>query len=154
MFDTISGLPVHVLAVHAVVVLLPLMSLVTIAVAARPRWRQYAPVVAAIDGVVVILALTAKESGEVLQARLQQFDPNVAQDHGSQGGWVPYVALGVFFAAVLVWATTRYPRLVPFALVVAVVAGAVGVGWTYVTGESGARAVWGDTVKNTKPPGH
>jgi hypothetical protein len=154
MFDTISGLPVHVLAVHAVVVLLPLMSLVTIAVAARPRWRQYAPVVAAIDGAVVLLAVTAKQAGEVLQTRLQQFDPNVAQDHGSQGRWVPYVALGVFFAAVLVWATSRYPRLVPFALVVAVVAGAVGVGWTYVTGESGARAVWGDTVKNTKPPGH
>jgi hypothetical protein len=152
MFDTISGLPVHVLVVHAVVVLLPLMSLVTIGVAVRPRWRQYAPAVAVIDGLVVVAAWAAKESGEKLQARLQQFDPAVARDHGEHGALVPYVALGVFVAAVLVWATQRFPRIVPLAVVVALVAGAGGVWWTYVTGESGARAVWGDTVKNTKAP--
>ncbi|HYJ74689.1 MAG TPA: DUF2231 domain-containing protein [Kineosporiaceae bacterium] len=152
MFDTISGLPVHVLVVHAVVVLLPLMSLVTIAVAVRPRWRQYAPAVAVIDGLVVVAAWVAKESGEKLQARLQQFDPAVARDHGEHGALVPYVALGVFVAAVLVWATERFPRIVPLAVVAALIAGAGGVWWTYVTGESGARAVWGDTVKNTKAP--
>jgi uncharacterized membrane protein YqjE len=152
MFDTISGLPVHVLVVHAVVVLLPLMSLVTIAIAVRPRWRQHAPVVALVDGVVVVIAVAAKESGERLQARLQQFDPSVARDHSQLGRLVPYVALAVFAAAVLVWATQRFPRIVPLAVVVALVAGAGGVWWTYVTGESGARAVWGDTVKNTKAP--
>src|SRR4051812_2718888 len=148
MFDTISGLPVHALAVHAVIVLLPLMSLVTIAVAVRPRWRQHASWVALVDGVVVVIALVTKESGEELQARLQQFDPAVAQEHGQQGTLVPYVALAVFVAAVLVWATQRFARIVPLAVVVALLAGAGGVWWTYVTGESGARAVWGDTIKN------
>jgi hypothetical protein len=152
MFDTISGLPVHALVVHAVVVLLPLASILTIAVAVRPRWRHYAPVVAVIDGVVVVAAWVAKESGEKLQARLQQFDPQVAHDHGERGSLVPYVALAVFLAAVLVWATQRFPRVVPLAVVVAVLAGAGGLAWTYVTGESGARAVWGQTVANTGGP--
>ena len=39
MFDTIDGLPVHALVVHAVVVLLPLALLGTIAIAVRPAWR-------------------------------------------------------------------------------------------------------------------
>jgi hypothetical protein len=152
MFDTISGLPVHALVVHAVVVLLPLMSLVTIAIAVRPRWRHHAPVVAVIDGLVVVLAWVAKLSGEELQARLQGFDPQVAHDHGEQGSLVPYVALAVFAAAVLLWATQRFPGLVPLAVVVAVLAGAGGLAWTYITGESGARAVWGETVANTQAP--
>ena len=152
MFDTISGLPVHALVVHAVVVLLPLMSIVTAAVALRPRWRQYAPAVAVIDGIVVVIAFVAKKSGEVLQARLQQLNPAVAHDHGAQGRLVPYVALGVFVAALLVWATSRWAGLVPVAVGVSLLAGVAGVGWTYVTGDSGARAVWGQTIENTKTP--
>ncbi|MGZ4612906.1 MAG: DUF2231 domain-containing protein, partial [Kineosporiaceae bacterium] len=85
MFDTISGLPLHALVVHAVVVLLPLMSIVTAAIAWRPRWRQHAPVVAVIDGILVVIALVAKKSGEQLQARLQQLNPGVAHDHSAQG---------------------------------------------------------------------
>src|SRR3954449_264738 len=75
MFDTISGLPVHALVVHAVVVLLPLMSLVTIAVAVRRSWRSAAPWVVLADAAVVALAFAAKESGEVLQERLSQVNP-------------------------------------------------------------------------------
>ena len=76
----------------------------------------------------------------------------MAQDHGEKGALVPYVALGVLVAAVLVWLTTRSARFVPVAVVAALVAGAVGIGWTYVTGESGARAVWGEVVSNTSAP--
>jgi hypothetical protein len=43
MFDTISGLPVHALVVHTVVVLLPLMSIVTVAIALRRRARKAVP---------------------------------------------------------------------------------------------------------------
>jgi hypothetical protein len=152
MFDTISGLPVHALVVHAVVVLLPLMSVVTLAVAARPRWRQNAPWVVLVDGAVVVLALAAKESGERFQTRLQQFDPSVAGQHSRDGRLVPYLAAAVLLAAVLVWAGQRFPRIVPLAVALALVAGVGGVWWTYVTGESGAREVWGDVVKTTKAP--
>ena len=152
MFDTISGLPVHVLVVHAVVVLLPLMAVVTVAVAVRRGWRSAAPWVVLADAVVVGLAYAAKESGEVLQERLGQFTPNVAEDHGKHGDLVPYFALALVVAAVLVWLTSRSARLVPVAVAVAVLTGVGALWWTYLTGESGARAVWGDTVQNTKAP--
>jgi hypothetical protein len=152
MFDTISGLPVHVLAVHAVVVLLPLMSLVTIAVAVRRRWRSAAPWVVLADAAVVAAAFVAKESGEVLQARLSQINPGVAKDHANYGTYVPWFAVAVLVAAVLVWLTSRSARLVPVAVVAALVTGVGAIGWTYLTGDSGARAVWGDTVANTKAP--
>jgi uncharacterized membrane protein YqjE len=151
VFDTISGLPVHVLVVHAVVVLLPLMALVTIAVAVRRRWRAAAPWVVAADAVVVALAFVAKESGEELQRRKQQFDPSVAQQHSEQGNVLWLFALGLLVAAVLVWFTSRSARLVPVAVVVAVLAGGAAVTWTYLTGESGARSVWGEQVANTNP---
>jgi hypothetical protein len=152
MFDTIAGLPVHVLVVHAVVVLLPLMSVVTIAVAVRRRWRSAAPWVVLADAVVVGLSYVAKESGEVLQARLSQFTPNVAEQHGELGALLWYFALALLVAAVLVWLTSRSARLVPVAVVVAVVTGVATLAWTYRVGESGARAVWGDTIANTKAP--
>ena len=152
MFDTISGLPVHVLVVHAVVVLLPLMSLVTIAVAVRRRWRAAAPWVVLADAAVVGLAYVAEESGEVLQGRLAQFNPGVAQQHSEYGDQMTWFALALLVAAVLVWLTSRSARLVPVAVVAALVTGVAAVGWTYLTGESGARAVWGEQIANTKAP--
>ncbi len=48
MFDLINGIPVHPLVVHAVVVLLPLALLGTIAIAVKPAWRRpYGPLVVA-----------------------------------------------------------------------------------------------------------
>ena len=39
MLDTVLGLPLHPLVVHAVVVLLPLVALGVMALAVVPRWR-------------------------------------------------------------------------------------------------------------------
>ena len=152
MFDTISGLPVHVLVVHAVVVLLPLMALVTVAVAVVRRWRAAAPWVVLVDAVVVGLSYVAKESGQVLQKRLGQFTPGVAEDHGKHGDLVPYFAIALLVAGILVWLTSRSVRLVPVAVTLALITGVGALWWTYLTGESGARAVWGETVGNTKAP--
>jgi hypothetical protein len=152
MFDTIGGLPVHVLVVHAVVVLLPLMALVTVAIAVRRRWRSAAPWVVLGNAVVVVLSYAAKESGEALQRRLSGFTPDVAADHGKHGDLVPYFAFALLVAAVLVWLTSRSVRLVPLAVAVTLVAGVGSLWWIYLTGESGARAVWGQTVANTRAP--
>jgi hypothetical protein len=40
VFDTITGLPVHALVVHATVVLVPLLAIVTVVVALRDRLRE------------------------------------------------------------------------------------------------------------------
>src|SRR3954451_6088663 len=106
------------------------MSVVTLLVAVRPRWRHVAPWVVLVDAAVVVLALAAKESGERLQARLQQLDPSVADQHSRDARLVPYLAVAVFVAALLVWVTQRFPSFVPLAVVLALVAGVGGVWWT------------------------
>ena len=71
MFDLINGLPLHPLVVHAVVVLLPLAVLGTIAIAVRPAWRlSYGPLVVAIAAVATVLIPVSTSSGEALEKRV------------------------------------------------------------------------------------
>ena len=154
MFDTVNGLPVHALVVHALVGLMPLAAIATFAVAVRPSWRRFAAPVVVLDAVVVVLAFVTKESGEALQARLSGLSgTTAAQDHGEQGSLVPVIALVLLAAGVLTWFANRRAALVPVAVVVAGIAGLVALVWIVRTGESGASAVWSDVVSNTQPGG-
>ena len=153
MFDTIAGLPVHALVVHAVVVLLPLMALLTLLWAWRPGTsaRLGWGVVAANAG-IALTTLVAKQSGERLQARLSQpGEPPVAADHQAIAQFLPWLALALAVASVLVQLLRRGSAGMPgrlTAALTAVVALAVIV-WTVRTGHSGSDAVWGDIVRNT-----
>jgi hypothetical protein len=153
VFDTIAGLPLHPLAVHAVVVLLPLTALATIAVAVRPAWRAASGPVAVVALLLVPVTIVAKQSGEALQRRLSSLMADgsvVAADHGQKGSLVPLVAIALFGAALLVWfSRTRRALTIP-AIVVAVVVGLGTIGWCVVVGDSGARAVWGATVSSSR----
>lgn len=153
MFDTIAGLPVHPLAVHAVVVLLPLMALVTIAVSVRPSWRQYSLWVLVANVGVFVAAFVAKESGEALYHRIGQFGRNdLAEKHVEYGDMLPVFAFGLVIAALAVYLLRRTSKLAVIGILLSIVAGVAAVGWTTVTGDSGARAVWEDTIKNTTAP--
>jgi uncharacterized membrane protein len=154
VFDTIAGLPIHPLVVHAVVVLLPLMALVTIAVAVRPGWRRAALLVVAADAVVLVLAFVAKESGEKLQGRLGSLRPGVvvAKEHAEQGDLVPWFALALLVAAVVVWLARRRTALTTISVVLSVVAGLAAIGWIVVVGHSGATDVWSGIVSSTTAP--
>lgn len=146
MFDTIAGLPMHPLLVHAVVVLLPLTALAAVAVAVRPAWRRAAGPVAVLAGIVAAVSFAAKESGESFQRHLTSLAGGgavVAREHGEQGDLVPLAALALFLAVVLVWVARRRPALALASSVVAVVVAVGAVGLTVVVGDSGARAVWG-----------
>ena len=91
MFDSILGLPLHPLVVHAVVVLLPLAALGVIALTVVPRWRQrYAALVLIALVVATGSAFVAKESGEAL-ARVVG-EPG---DHGEWGDLVPIAAFAL-----------------------------------------------------------
>ena len=150
MFDTIAGLPVHPLAVHAVVVLLPLAALATIAVSVRAAWRPYAKYLVGVNLLVLVAAFVARQSGEALYERISSFGENeLAATHADYGSVLPLFALGLVVAAAVVAAAASRPRLAPVAVVVAVVAGLAGIGWTVVTGDSGARAVWEATIEST-----
>jgi uncharacterized membrane protein len=107
MLDTINGLPVHPLVVHAVVVLLPLAALGTIAIAVRPRWRTpYGPLVVAAALVATILVPVSTSSGESLEEKVG--DPG---DHAELGDQLLWFALALLLASgalvVLQWHAER-----------------------------------------------
>lgn len=156
MFDLVNGLPVHPLVVHAVVVLLPLACLGTLAIAVRPSWRRrYGVLVVACAAAATALVPVATSSGESLERRVG--DPGRHAALGDQLIWfaVPLLAL----SAALVWLDRRHRdvttssrpaagagwvvRTVAALALVAAVAASVQV---YRVGDSGARAAWGDRV--------
>ncbi len=168
MFDTINGLPVHPLVVHAIVVLLPLSVVGTVAIAVRPRWRlTYGALLVVIELVAVVLLPVATSSGEELEKHVG--DPGRHAELGDQLIWfaIPLLVL----TAALVWlerrdvrsgpATERAPasrggwRAHPWTTAVAVLAVAAAVAngvQVYRVGDSGARAAWGDQVSSAPAP--
>lgn len=158
MFDLINGMPVHALVVHAVVVLLPLMSVVTVALVVRPRWRRELPWAVLGNLVAAVATFVAMESGEQLQNRLSNpgFEP-IAEDHGEIARYLVYFAIAQFVASVIAWwllhtraEKPRTPALkVLAAFVLTLVVGAAAIFWTVRTGDSGAEAVWKDTIAST-----
>jgi hypothetical protein len=141
MFDTIFGLPAHPLVVHGVVVLLPLMALVTVVVALRPRWReQLAWPVVVINALVLGMTVAAKQSGE---AFVRQLGGVEVADHAAWGDRLPLVASGLLVVSVIVAIGRRSERIGPIAIVLSLIAAGLTVYWTLRTGHSGAVAVWG-----------
>src|SRR5215471_11484120 len=117
------------------------MSVVTFLVALRPVWRAKAAWwVVAGDAVVFLLALTAKQSGRNLQARLTALlRAPVAVQHGREGTWVPWFALAVLIAAILVALTINPgPVVAGITITLAALAGGAAIGWVVLTGDSGA----------------
>lgn len=155
MFDLINGIPLHPLVVHAVVVLLPLATLGTLAIALRPRWRRpYGPFVVAAAVVATVLCPVATQSGEQLERRVG--DPGV---HAQLGDTLVYFALALAItSALLVWlerraestSRTTRPGLLMAVAVVSVAASVAAGVQVYRVGDSGARAAWGDAVTSTE----
>ncbi len=156
MFDTITGLPVHPLVVHAVVVLLPLACVATAAVAVRASWRRFAPAVAALNGAVLLATFAAKQSGENLERRIAQFSvPPGLDDHTQWGSRLFLLALALFIGALVVWFVHSRGGMGTLGRVVGVLAviGALAtIGVTVYVGHTGASAVWKQTIENTSAP--
>ncbi len=157
-----ADLPLHVLLVHAVIVLVPLVGLALVLVAAWPAARRVLWLPVLISAVLLVpLGLVTIEAGKWLQARVPAAP--LIEAHTSIGeSIVPWLwaLLGV---AVLVsaWAVIellaarrstgteeRRPGrglriAVNSVLTVAAVAVTAGAAWTvFQIGESGSRAVW------------
>ena len=149
MFDTVLGLPVHALVVHGVVVLLPLVAAVTVLWAFREdASRTVGWAVIAANLVVAGMTFVAKESGEALQERL---GGRIAEEHAEIADVLPFFALALLFASVIMQAlrsrNIRVPQRLPGVLT-AVVA-LVAVLWTVRAGHSGSEAVWGEVVRQS-----
>jgi uncharacterized membrane protein len=152
MFDLVNGLPVHPLVVHAVVVLLPLAVLGTVAIAVRPAWRRrYGHLVVACAAVATALIPLATSSGEALERRVG--GPGIHAQLGDQLIWVavPLLVLALVLVVLDRRRTTaagssaRSGPVTAVAVLAVVAALACGV-QVYRVGDSGARAAWGDRV--------
>lgn len=151
MFNLINGLPVHPLVVHAVVVLLPLAILGTIALVVRPAWRHhYGPLLVACSAAATLLIPVATSSGEALERHVG--NPGEHAKLGDQLIWfaIPLLVLDV----ALVWLDRRGKtgpnpmRVVGVLALVAALATGVQV---YRVGDSGARAAWAGQVQHNVP---
>lgn len=159
MPDNINGLPVHPLVVHAVVVLLPLAALGVVALAVRPSWRgRFGLLVVLIAALATAAVPLATDSGESLERRVG--DPGRHAELGDQLIWF---ALPLLVAALaLFWLhrrsvagttgdstgirrTSGQGAVGVVVAVLAVAIAAANVVQIYRIGDSGAKAVWGDT---------
>ena len=156
MFEEFSGIPVHPLLVHAAVVFVPLLVLIAYIYALVPRLRERIGWAAALLAVVApVTALFAKESGEAFrEVMVRKNYPSEILDrvtrHQEYGERAFWFSLGLgFVTLLLMFATNGHPRVrglpswVRFVLTAAVVVlGALSAVFLYLTGDSGARAVW------------
>lgn len=100
MLDTIGGIPLHPLIVHAVVVLVPLASILLLLAAVSPRIRHWAGILTPITATLALVMVPlATQSGESLQRRVDQTP--ALNEHVELGDSLLFF---VFPLAVLAWA--------------------------------------------------
>jgi hypothetical protein len=154
----IAGLPLHPLVVHAAVVLIPLTALLAIGFAVLPRWRWLLRWPTAVASVLsVALGFLATTSGDALEEARPELRALV-HEHAERGELL--ANLTVVLALVVVVAAFMLPgpsalasgrgevsrrvvyadKVLPVLLVLAALVVLVQV---VLTGDSGARAVWG-----------
>jgi hypothetical protein len=148
--ETVLGLPLHVLVVHATVVVLPVAALLLVATVLVPRLRTWAgplPLLLAIGSLVLVPLTTA--SGENLE-RAVGTSPAI-NAHAALGEMVIWWVLALVAVAAASYGLRLRGRTPQRGLTVAiaVLGVVVGVGTVVqvaLTGHSGAEAVWGGVV--------
>ncbi|MET8906643.1 DUF2231 domain-containing protein [Micromonospora sp. NPDC004551] len=160
MFREVNGLPGHVLVVHAAVVLVPLLALLSVAYGVLPRWRpRMGWAVAVLAVLTPIVTWVATESGEELEEVLRSrgYPPEGLQkihEHSEYGENLLWFTVGLAVAALLLLLVTsglartrNLPRWLPLVLTAVVVVLAVfALVYVYLTGDSGAKMVWSGIV--------
>ncbi|HYN65838.1 MAG TPA: DUF2231 domain-containing protein [Ornithinibacter sp.] len=100
MLDTIGGIPLHPLIVHAVVVLVPLASLLLLLAALSPRIRHWAGILTPLTATVaLVLVPFATQSGEALEERVTE--TAALEEHTELGESLLWLVLVL---AALAWA--------------------------------------------------
>jgi hypothetical protein len=171
MLDTIFGLPVHPLVVHATVVIIPAAVLaVALAAAWQPfrRWAGVLPLLLSAIGLVLVPLSTS--SGESLERRVPETGLLEAHTRIAEGLLLPVAVLTVA-AAALYWLQRRERRapratggarpahvggsgrLVVVAILLIAAVGTVSTAVQVARiGHSGAEAAWAKTAQ-TPPRG-
>lgn len=143
---TVFGLPAHVLLVHVVVVVLPLTALAAILVSVWPAAQRKLTFLVPLGAVVGLGAVPlTTRAGYDLATKLG--NPSFINHHRDLGSQVLPWAVALAVATTVQWWVLRRPasRLVRVALAVVVVGAAIGTATIVVlTGDAGARAIWGN----------
>ena len=148
-FDTIGGLPLHPLTVHAAAVLIPLSALALALLVFVPKWRKtYFPLTLISLAVSVVLAFAAKQSGEALAARVGN-----PADHQALGDLLFPASIGLFLLGIAFYFFTKTEKpkwtlQLAGGLSTAAVAGVVVL--SVLVGHSGAEATWGNRLAATQ----
>lgn len=157
MPETVFGLPLHPLAVHAPLVLVPVASILTILVAVsqdrRTRWGvlTWLLTTAALGAAVV-----AKLTGDTLGASRHDVLPIDTAEHAGQGMTAVWFTAGLWLAVtalVLIDADRRRrqgfgsPVLLTVVAVVAILGAMAATGQVLLAGWTGAENQWGTKVE-------
>jgi hypothetical protein len=148
MPETILGLPLHPLLVHAVVVLVPLSAVGTVAVALVPRWRgTYGWLVVAASGVSFAAVPLTTRSGRDLRDSLSLGGPVLEKvnEHQQMGDRVIWAVGAMFVLNLLLMLAHRSGRPTGQRTVLAVlatVAALASLVLVLITGHLGSTAVW------------
>jgi hypothetical protein len=136
------GLPLHPLVVHAVVVLVPLVTAGMVLAVVSTAWGDRLRLVLAVLATVAAAsAFVARASGQSLLARVPG-SPEVAR-HADLADTLPWFLLGSA-ALVVAWAWARSQRRPATAIGITAALGSAGATiWTVLVGHSGAESVWG-----------
>ena len=145
MPETVLGLPLHPLVVHATVVLVPLTALLVILTAVSPRIRAWAGPLPLIGAVLsTVLAPLSTSTGENLEHALPHSD--AIEKHAELGDMLIWFALGMLVVAAAQYflprRTTVGKGLATGLMVLGVVAGLATTVQVALIGHSGAKAVW------------
>jgi hypothetical protein len=160
VLDTILGLPLHPLIVHATVVLVPTATFLVALAAVYPRFRAWAGPVPALAALVsCALVPLSTGSGESLQHRVGE--TRLVEEHAELAGTLIWFVIPLAAVAVAAyWLHRRSTGGQPGGkgLVAAVAVAAVALsGATLVDvaliGHSGAKASWSAVAKNPAPQG-
>jgi uncharacterized membrane protein len=150
MPETVGGIPLHPLVVHAVVVLIPLAALGVIATAIVPRWRsRFGILVVGAAAVATAMVPVATQTGELLEERVAETE--LIEKHAELGEGVLYTAVPLLIVAIALWWLGRRieqgrpaPRWLSLTVPVVGVAVAIAaIVQMVLVGHSGAEAVWG-----------
>lgn len=144
LLDTISGLPVHPLVVHFAVVLLPLATMAILLSIYIPRFRRVYAFAASL-GVFLGTgaAIVAKQSGEELAARIGN-----PQEHSNYGNILTWSSVAFFILVFYWYRNLRLSNTLKFGSHVTAIAGVMILGLTFLTGHTGAQAVWKGRLDN------
>ena len=151
LLDTFGGLPVHPLAVHGAVVILPLSALALALLIFVPKWRKsFFPLTLIGLGLSTVFTYIAKESGEALGERVGE-----PQTHEALGTILFPASIGLFALGITFYFLQRKdrPKWQLQAAAGLALAGIISVsGLTYFVGHSGAEATWASRIAPYETP--